>query len=56
MNVSPVCVDKCPYCSYIGEGDFACVIANSVTISNWEPKRCVCPKKRSVINEQNSDN
>ena len=45
---TPVCSDACFYCSYIGEGDFFCAAANipEVTIVDWTPKTCVCPKKR----------
>lgn len=46
-----LCTDLCEYCTYIECGDFICDINNDVTIVDWKPFPCVCPKRRSFKNE-----
>ena len=29
--------DLCPYCQYIGEGDFLCDKHMEIVVSDWEP-------------------
>lgn len=48
----PLCSDLCDYCSYIICGDFICDITQDVTIVDWKPFSCVCPKKRSVTTDE----
>jgi hypothetical protein len=43
-----LCTDQCKHCLYIEEGDFLCNVKNEMTIEDWEPKVCVCPKKKEI--------
>ena len=43
-----ICTDICEHCLYIETGDFLCEIINEITIEDWKPKICPCPKKRKV--------
>lgn len=44
----PLCTDLCEHCMYIMCGDFVCDVAQDVTIVDWKPFPCVCPKKRRL--------
>lgn len=44
----PICIDLCEHCIYIDTGDFICDIKKEITIKNWIPSICLCPKKRRV--------
>lgn len=48
----PPCLDLCEYCTYITCGDFICDITQDVTIVDWNPSPCVCPKKRSITTDE----
>ena len=45
---TPQCSDQCEHCIYIEEGDFMCDVAQDVTIVDWKPFPCACPKKRQL--------
>ena len=46
---TPLCSDLCEHCMYIESGDFVCGATNDdVTIVDWKPFPCICPKKRRL--------
>jgi hypothetical protein len=45
---SPCCIDLCEHCMYVEEGDFYCEVVQDITIKEWTPLVCPCPKKRKV--------
>ncbi len=47
-KAKPVCSDLCEHCMYIESGDFICDVTHDVTIVDWTPSPCVCPKKRRI--------
>ena len=44
----PQCSDQCEHCIYIEEGDFMCDVVQDVSIVDWKPFPCACPKKRRL--------
>lgn len=44
----PQCSDQCEHCIYIETGDFMCDVVQDVTIVDWKPFPCACPKKRRL--------
>lgn len=45
-NKIKLCTDQCKHCIYIEEGDFMCNVKKEMTIEDWEPKVCMCPKNK----------
>ena len=41
-----VCDDTCPYCMYIGEGDFFCEATEELVWTDWEPVLGYCTLSR----------